>query len=91
VLAVHGKKLASSPLPGSEGEVSGRNEALLVGEREGHPVFERPQSRSDACKADDSVQHEVGLRRLEELGQVTADLNVLNPKLVGELVEGLRA
>ena len=59
-------------------EVAGRDEALLVRESERHAALERPQRRADAGEADDRVQDEVGLRVLEELGEVAADLRVLD-------------
>ena len=57
-------------------EIAGRDEALLVGEREVDPVLERPERRGQAGEADDRVQHDVGLRRLEQLRQVAAGLDV---------------
>ena len=59
---------------GGERELAGRDEALLVREREVDAVLERPERRVDAGEADDGVQHDVGLRALEQLGQVAADL-----------------
>ena len=43
MLAVDGKQEPSTPLPGREREVAGRDEALLVRERERDTVLERPQ------------------------------------------------
>ena len=86
-----GSRCASSPLPGFQGEVAGRDEALLVRERERHAPLERPQRRSDTGEAHDRVQDEVGLRGLEELGQVSADLDVLDAVRPRELVERPRA
>ena len=81
VLAVDGQEQPSSPLPGREREVAGRDEALLVRERERDAALERPQRRADAGEADDGVQDEVGLGRVEELREVAADLDVLDAEL----------
>ena len=37
-------------------------------------MLERPERRVDAGEADDGVEHDVGLRALEQLGQVASDL-----------------
>ncbi len=57
-----------------ERQLAGRDEALLVREREIDAVLERPERGVDAGEADDGIQHDVRLRALEELGQVAADL-----------------
>ena len=57
-----------------ECELSGGDEALLVREREIDPALERPERGVDAREADDGVEDDVGLRALEQLGQVAADL-----------------
>ena len=73
-----GQQQPSAPLPRAEREIAGRDEALLVRERERDAVLERPQRRADACEADDGVQDEVGLGRVEQLGEVASDLDVLD-------------
>ena len=90
VLAVDGQERASSPLPGFDREIAGRDEALLVCERQCHAVVERPQRRPDPREADDGVQDEVGSRCLEELGQISSHLDVLDAVRPRELVERLR-
>ena len=74
-----GSSSASAPLPGGDREIACGDEALLVRERERDAALERPQGRADAGEADHGVQDEIGLGRLEELGQVAADLDVLDP------------
>ena len=74
VLAVDRQQQASSPLLRREGELAGRDQALLVGERERDPVLERPERRGQAGETDDRVQHDVRLGAVEQLGQVAADL-----------------
>ena len=91
VLAVHRKQEAPSPLPGRDGEVAGGDEALLVRECQRHTALERPQRRTDTGEPDDRVQHEIGVGRLEHLGEVAADLDVLDAVLRCEVVERLRA
>ena len=91
VLAVDRKQEPSAPLPGGDREVACGDEALLVRERERDAALERPQRGADSGEADDRVQDEVGLRRVEELGQVAADLHVLDVVARGERVERLRA
>ena len=65
VLAVDGQEQPSSPLPGSDCEVAGGDEALLVRERERDAALERPERRADSREPDDRVQHEVGLGGVE--------------------------
>ena len=81
VLAVDGQQQPSTPLPRGHREIAGCDEALLVRERERDAALERPQRRADAGEADDGVQDEVGLGRLEELDDVAADLDVLDAEL----------
>ena len=54
------------------------------GERD--TVLERPERRRQAREADDRVEHDVGLRALEKLGQVAPDL-----RQRGEPVDRLEA
>src|SRR6185503_5963640 len=74
VLAVDRQQEASAPLLRRERELTGGDEALLVGERKRDAVLERPERRGQAGEADDRVQHHVRLRAVEQLGQVAADL-----------------
>jgi hypothetical protein len=76
VLAVDRQQQPSSPLPGRERELSRRDEALLVGERQRDPALERPERRRQPGEPDDRVQDDVWLRALEQLGRVAADLGV---------------
>ena len=55
-------------------ELAGRDEALLVREREVDAALERPERRADPGEADDRVEDDVGLGPLEQLGRVTAHL-----------------
>ena len=43
------------------GEVAGGDEALLVREREGDAVVERPERRRQSCESDHRVEHDVRL------------------------------
>ena len=74
VLAVHRKDPAAAARRRGEREVAAGDEALLVREREVDAVLERPQRRVDAGEADDGVEDDVGLRLLEQLDEVAADL-----------------
>src|SRR4051812_11544451 len=74
VLAVDRKDAAAAPFLGGERELARRDETLLVREREVDAVLERPERRVHAREADDGVQHDVGLRALEQRDEVAADL-----------------
>ena len=91
VLAVHGQQKPFAATPGVESEISGRDEALLVRERERDPVVERPKRGAHSCEADDGIQDDVGLGALEELRDVASNLRVLDAELRGEHIERLRA
>ena len=55
-------------------DLAGGDERLLVREREVDAVLHRPERRVDAGEPDDGVQDDVGLRAVEQLGEVAADL-----------------
>jgi hypothetical protein len=74
MLAVYREQAASTPLPGGHGELAGRDEALLVGQREVDTALERPQRGSDTREAHNRVEHDVRPRLLQELDRVSADL-----------------
>ena len=74
VLAVDGDQVALAAGSGLQREVAGRDEALLVREGERDAVLERPHRRNQAGEADDSVQHDVRLSALEQLGRVSPGL-----------------
>src|SRR5215210_9082298 len=74
MLAVDREQQASATLSRLERELAGGDEALLVCERERDSAVERPERRRQAREADDGIQHNVGLRALQQLRQVTADL-----------------
>src|SRR5215210_290441 len=74
MLAVDREQQASPTLSRLERELARGDEALLVRERERHSALERPERRRQAREADDGIQHNVGLRALQQLRQVTADL-----------------
>ena len=78
MLRVDGQQQASSPLLRAQRELPCGDEALLVRERERDPVLERPQRGADAGEADDGVEDDVRLGRLEQAGQVAARLNVVD-------------
>ena len=90
VLAVDGQQAAAAPTARGEREVAGRDEALLVGEREVDAVLERPQRRREPGEADDGVQHHVRLGALEQRDRVAADLRVRHAVLGRERVERRR-
>ncbi len=81
MLAVHRQQQPSPPLPRCQRELPRHDEALLVRKRQGDPALERPQRRVEAGKPHDRVEHEVGLRPLEQRGQIAADLHVLDAVL----------
>ena len=87
MLAVHREQEPSAPLPRFDRKVAGRDEALLVRERERDAALERPQGRAYSGEADDGVQHDVGLRGVEKLRQIPADLHVLHAERRCEHVE----
>jgi hypothetical protein len=91
VLAVDREQKPLPLAPGRECEITGGDEALLVRERERDAVLERPESRPDAREADDGIEDEVGRGTIEKLGDISADLCVLDPELRRELVEQPRA
>ena len=78
VLAVDRQQQAAAAPVGGDGELAGGDEALLVRERERDAVLERPQRRLDAGEADDRVEHDVRLARLEQRRGGAADLDVLD-------------
>ena len=91
VLAVDREQQAAPAALRGDRELAGRDEALLVRERERDAALERPERRPDAGEADDRVEDDVGLARVEELGGVAADLDVLDAVRGREVVERLRA
>ena len=78
VLAVDRQQQAAAAAMGGDGELAGRDEALLVRERERDAALERPQRRLDAGEADDRVEDDVRLAGVEERGGGAADLDVLD-------------
>ena len=82
---------AGAQLGGATWLLAGRDEALLVRERERHAALERPQRRADPREADDRVEDNVRLAPLEELDGVAADLGVLDAVLGRKAVEWRRA
>ena len=78
VLGVDRQQQASSPLLRAQRELAGGDEALLVRERERDPALQRPQRGADAGEAHDGVEDDVRLGRLEQPGQLAADLDVLD-------------
>jgi hypothetical protein len=90
VLAVDGQEQPSSLLPRSDGEISRRDETLLVRESESHAALERPQRCADAGEAHDGVQDEVGLGRIEKLREIAPHADMLDAETAREVIEGLR-
>ncbi len=75
----------------AERQLACGDEALLVRERQGDAVLERPERRADAREADDGVEHHIRGASLQELRRITPDLDVLDAVLGGERLEGRRA
>ena len=75
VLAVDGDETPSPALLRVESKISGRDEALLVCEREIDAALERPQRCGQTGEADHGVQDEIRCGPLEQLDQVAADLS----------------
>ena len=73
VLAVDRQDPPSPTFARGECELAGCNEALLVRQREIDAALQRPERRVHAGEAHDGVEHDVGLRLLEQLGQVASD------------------
>ena len=89
MLAVDREKTSAAAVPRSECKVAGRDEALLVRERQCHSVLERPERRSDSGEADDGIQDQIRLGGLEDVGQIATHLTVLDSEIRSELVERL--
>jgi len=83
VLAVDGNQPPSPAPLGIESELSRRDEALLVREREVDAALERPERRREAGETDDGVEDEIGLGAFEELRQIAADLRQRSKALEG--------
>src|SRR5262249_45368701 len=99
VLAVDGQDPAAAALERRERELAGRDEALLVREREVDTVLERPERGMDPGEAEDGVEDDIGLGALEQLGEVAPDLGQRSIDVVerrgarrgrGELEVGMR-
>ena len=91
VLAVDREEKPSTPLPRCERELAGRDEALLVGQRERDAPLERPERRWKAREADDGVQDDVRLGHVQQRREIAADLRVLDAAFGGQPVELARA
>ena len=91
MLAVDREQKPSTPLPRFERELAGRDEALLVGQRERDAPLERPERRREAREADDGVQDDVRLGHVQQRREIAADLRVLHAALGGQPVELARA
>jgi hypothetical protein len=87
MLAVDRKEKPSPTLLRGYRELAGRDEALLVRERQRHAALERPQRRANAGEADDGVEHDVGVASLQEHTRISADLDVRDPVLRCEIVQ----
>ena len=74
-----------------EREFAGRDERLLVGERQRDAALERPERHGQSGEPDDGVEHHVGLRRVEQLRQGAARLHVRHRVLCRERRQILRA
>ena len=74
VLRVDREDPAAAALLRCARELTGGDEALLVGERKVDSRLERPERRVHAGEADDGVEDDVRLRTLEQLRRVAADL-----------------
>ncbi len=74
VLAVDRDQQPAAALARRERQLACGDEALLVRERERDAALERPHRRRQAGEAERGVEDDVGLRALEQLGRVAADL-----------------
>ena len=74
MLAVDRDQRPSPALARRECELARGDEALLVGERERDAVLERPHRPWQPRESERCVEDDVGLRALEQLGRVAADL-----------------
>ena len=84
MLAVDGEQRAAAAALGGEGELAGRDEALLVREREVDAVLERPERRADSpAKPTTAFSTRSGLRASSSSVEVAAGL-VLGPVRVRE-------
>ena len=88
MLAVDRKQQAAPAAVRGDRELAGGDEALLVRERKRDAALERPQGRLDAGEADDRVEDDVGIARVEERRCRAAHLDVLHPVGGGEVGEG---
>ena len=75
VLAVHGDEAPAAARVRGEGELTGRDETLLVRQRERDAALEGPDRRGQPCEAERRVEDDVGLRAFEQLRRVAADLS----------------
>jgi hypothetical protein len=91
VLAVDRQEQAAPAPLRLPGEVAGRDEALLVRERERDAVLECPERRVDAGEAYDRIQDDIRPGHLEQRNRVAADLHVLDAEPGRERVERRRA
>src|SRR3954451_9354059 len=78
VLAVDREQEPAAQAVCSERELACGDEALLVGEREGDALLERPERRLYAGEADDGIEHHVRARGLKQVDCGAADLRVLD-------------
>ena len=81
MLAVDGKEAAAAAPPRLDRELAAGTQALLGRERQVDTVLERPERGREALEADDRVQDDVRPGAVEQLGDVAADLNVLDAVL----------
>jgi hypothetical protein len=87
VLAVDRQEQPSPSLSCRKREVAGRDEALLVRQRERDAPLERPEGRRQAGKADDRVQDDVRRRIVQQSGQIASRLDVFDAARGGERSE----
>ena len=74
---------------GGDGELAGGDEALLVREGERDATLEGPERCLDAGEADDRVQDDIRLARVEELAGRAAHLGVLDAERGGKRAKRL--
>ena len=91
VLAVDRQEQPSPAPVRRQGELAGRDERLLVREREGDAALERPERHRQAREADDGVQDHVRVGRVQQRRQVAACLHVRDAVLRRERRQILRA
>ena len=91
MLAVDGQQQSAAAPVGGDGELAGRHEAFLVGERERDAALERPERCLDTREADDRIQDDIGLARVEQCRRGASHLQVIHAVRCAERIERMAA